>query len=268
MPPARERSPAELLAAADRSPLAEVGYRQADGSWTAVALVPLVLGDRLTFALPYAQRPLAEEIAAAGQVLVVCSDARQALRGWQPAAGVGTVVLEADRSGERFAAGLLERELRKHPPSRPLADSPLLRREHWWYLPRLLLHLAVGGAWEVAARTSGREGVVFTDAPPGAHADTVAVDGAPGDDLRLTSLAGVPLRGDGEACLLRHDATLPDLEARSALVERGWRSGDRLTVARREGSIGLPPPLRLLDRYRAARAFERACRRELAGRGP
>lgn len=93
---------------------------------------------------------------------------------------------------------------------------------------------------------------------------TVEVVADEGDRLVLASLDGGELPAPGPSTLLRHDCSIPDMEQRSALVQRGRLEGAALLVADVEGDLALPEPAGLLTRYRRARAFERACRRQLA----
>jgi hypothetical protein len=254
---------ADFAFTARRTPLAEVGYRTATGLPHAAVLVPLVHDDAVTFALPYAHRPLAEAMAAAGSVTVVCSDARLGRADWQPLAASGPVELEADPEGTVFRADLLDQELRKHPPARLLADSLMLQREHWWYLPRLIVRLRrIDAVWAVTPRTAPEHGVLFWDAGT-LHADTVDATEQADLVLRVTSLGGRALPPAGPACLLRHDCSIPDLEQRSQLVQQGLIDGDTLRIEHEQGALPLPPAQGVLARYRQARAFERACRRAL-----
>lgn len=254
----------ELVRALDGSYLAEVGFRRSDGTAWAAVLVPLVEGGTVTFALPYSDRALAEALAASPAVLVATSDSRAVGRSWAPMAGQARVSVLPDPNGAVFCELLLEQELRKHPPARAYADSLLLRREHWWYLPRLLVRLDPQGAWPLAARVDPRQATLFSW---GAEPDVRTVEVA-GDSEQLV-LSGLnppdrPWPASAPACALRHDRRFPDLEQATTLVEAGELRGDRLVVAVREGSLALPQPRGVLARYRALRAFEQACRRELA----
>lgn len=252
---------------AERSVVAELAYTAADGSVDATVVQPLVHDGAIVLALPFARRPLADALAAARAVVLVASDDRLVLRGWAPVAVAGRVRLEADLDGRWFADTLLDAELRKHPPARLLADSLMQRREHWWYLPRLLCRIEpLGGAQAVAARADPTTtGLLAWDAPTGLRATTVAAFDPTGDPVIVRALDGTAVSGAGDpACLLLHDFSVPDLEERSEYVVQGRLEGDRLVADRRRGSPRLPEPARLLARYRAARAFGRACRQEIA----
>lgn len=252
----------DLVAAARGALLAEVGWRAPDGGWHATVLVPLTVRGTVTFALPYAQLATADALAGAERVVVVCSDARLALAGWEPVAAWGSVEVEDDPAGRRFRAELLDEELRKHPPARLLADSLLQQRENWWYLPRLLVHLThVDATWPVTPRGGADTGVLFASGPR--PATTVEVVTDDGGCLDLAALDGADLPATGPAVLLRHDCSVPDLEQRAQLEQRGRLHAGTLAVEEADGRLALPGP-GLLDRYRRTRAFERACRRALA----
>jgi hypothetical protein len=246
-----------------RAVWAEVGYRATDGGVDAIPLVPLTAAGAPLFALPYAERALAEEIAASGVVCVAVTDGRLAFSGWQPTAVSGRIRLEADVAGTAFREDLLDEELRKHPPSRLLADSLVQRREHWWFLPRLLLRLdRVERTDPMTARQGGDDGVLFWGEGTELRATTVSADDWSSAEPRVLPLGGGVPPSRSRACLLRHDFS-PDLERRAVLRLRGEYRDGRLLVTDRQGLLELPAPLGLWARWRRLRAFERACRREL-----
>jgi hypothetical protein len=246
---------------------AEALFTTPDGRVDAAVVHPLELDGEPLIALPFARRALAESLGAARSVALVGSDSRLVLRGWAPGAAVGTVGVTADLGGRWFTEELLEEELRRYPPSRLLADSLMQRREHWWYLPRLVCRLeGVVLESRVAARDDPRTtGVLAWDAADGLHADTVEVAGLETERVTVRSLARATIAGASDpACLLLHDFSVPDLEQRSSLTAQGRLEGDRLVVEHRRGALGLPPPAGLRRRWRDARAFARDCRREVS----
>lgn len=249
------------------SVVAEVAFVTRDGAVDAAVVHPLRHDGEVLLALPFAQRALADSLGAARSVALVSSDARLVLRGWQPVAAVGQVDVRADLDGRWFAEELLEEELRRHPPSRLLADSIMQRHEHWWYLPRLLCRVR-RPLWEgpVAAREDPRTtGVLAWDAAEGLRTATVEVREPHRDRVAVHGLSGHAVSGASDpACLLMHDFSVPDLEQRCALVLQGRLEGDRLTVERRRGRLELPPPPGLLRRWKALRTLSRDCRREIA----
>lgn len=256
---------AAVVRSATATVMAELAFTRADGSVGAAVVTPLTDADDVVVALPYAERALADRLAAAEAVALVMSDARMTLSGWEPLGVIGRMEVEADPDGRRFRETLVDDELRKHPPSRLLADSLIARHEHWWFLPRLLCRFTwLDRIRAVTPRQDPASGVLAWWTPDGLDVATVE-PGPLGDaDLRLRSLSGELLGGAGDpACLIRHDFSTPDLERRTLLVERGRLEGDALRVTEREGTLTLPDPPSLLSRLRRHRAFARACRREL-----
>ena len=243
-----------LVAAAARAAVAEVVYDAGPRPQVA-ALVPLVADGGLVFALPYAQAALAEGLAGAAAVGLALADPRLAGRGFTPLAATGRCSLDTDPDGARFEAELLTMELAKHPPSRTLADSRLLRREHWWFLPRLLLRFLPADSWPVAAKPPGG-GVCFWPQSVGWGGATVAASDWQADEVTVRG-EGLPTRAD-PALLLRHDFS-PDRERSATLALTGTLTGDRLRVRGRQGRADLPGPPRLLERLRAQRALRRGC---------
>lgn len=226
-------------------------------------MTPLLLAGRPAVALPYAEEALAREIAAARSVAMVISDDRMTGTGWQPVAVVGTPRLVADRDGELFSAELLDQELRKYPPARALADSVLLRREHWWYLPRLVITVEPAATGPVGARAGGTGELLAVATGDALLVDTVRVTAGTGSGLSLTSLAGGVLP-DGPAVLLGHDFSAPDLERWTSWRWRGELVNGVMVVREEPGRTGLEPPLGLWQRWRRQQRLERACRRALA----
>jgi hypothetical protein len=228
-------------------------------------VTPLLLREQPAVALPYAQQALARRLAAAPALALLVSDDRMTGSGWQPVAVTGRPRLLADRDGKLFTDQLLEQELRKYPPSRALADSVLLRREHWWYLPRLIVTLEPDSVTAVGARAGGQgEVLAVVDEAGQLAVDTVRGDDEVAGQRRLTSLHGRDLPS-GAAVLLGHDFSVPDLERWTPWHSRGWLAGAHLTVEQRPERTSLEPPPGLWRRLRRQQQLERACRRALAG---
>lgn len=247
-------APPTLAAGWRDAALAEIAWRTADGRADAAVVVPLTRGGELVLALPYAQRRLAAQLTSATAVSVAL--AHPTLAGTTPVTAVVTCTLREDPHGEVFLTGLLDQELAKHPPSRRRVDSLLLRREHWWYVPRLLLEMTVSGPLE--------------DLAPGAALAAVA---APEGGLRLGTvpvahddLDGVDLP-DGPAVVLEHGARTPDLDPRWAHHRYGTvRAGSFRTAS--SLTSGYPDRLPgLWRRWRDEAALERRCRAELEAMG-
>lgn len=255
------------LSALGTAVVGEVAFATPTGAVDAAVVHPLVHDGGVVLALPFARRGLADALASARSVALVSSDGRLVLRDWSPVAATGRMRVSADLEGRWFARELLDQELRRYPPARLLADSLIQRREYWWYLPRLLCHFG-GVSWEapVGAREDPEgTGVLAWDAAEGLRADAVAVTGHGDDRVVVRTLAGAPISGAADpACLLLHDFSVPDFERRAELVLQGRLEGDVLVVERRRGNLPLPGPPSLLQRWRLARRFSRACRVEIA----
>lgn len=256
----------DVLATATLAARAELGWRDPDGHVRATAVVPLVVDDAIVAALPFSAAATAAGLDAAPAVTVVFSDVRMAHRGWRPCAVPAAVDVSADRDGDWTWTGALDQEVRKYPPSRLLIDTPIQRREHWWYVPRWIVRMRpVAQAHAVARRQGPGDGVLFDSDGPAPTARTVAVDDWDAASLRLTALdrSAGPLSGAGPAAVFTHDFSIPDQERASALAVRGERDGRTVAVAARDGHRDLPPAT-LWRRLAAHARTERACRRALA----
>jgi hypothetical protein len=255
-----------LSRAADATVLAELVFARPGDELRVVTVTPLVLDDQIVVALPYAYRELAEELSTADQAALVLSDDRMALRGWEPLAVEVRIEVEHDLEGDRFINGLLDQELRKHPPSRLLADSLRDRHDNWWYLPRLLCRVVPAATVRAVGRRSDpTSGVLAWLTGDGLQVETVEVTDADEDRVHLRALSGRDLRGAGDpAVLFRHDYSQPDLERRSERRETGRLEGTVLRDVVREGELALPDPPKLLERLRRHRTLSKGCRRELA----
>lgn len=257
---------AGLARAAALAALAEVAWPTADGRVRCVALTPLVADGGPVFALPYARSGLARDLAAAPAAAIVLSDSRLARRGWAPLGATVSLSVTADPRGERFQDELMEQELRKHPPSRALIDSPLLRREHWWYLPRLVVGVVEVDRVRPVGRRSGPDDAVLAYTTGGTvDGDTVAVTDWDEPRIRLRSLAGRDpgALGDVPATLFSHDFAVPDLDARTERFAEGRLGGGRLRVDRRGGHPRVVGPRGLRARLRDLRDLRHACVRGL-----
>ncbi|HVL99453.1 MAG TPA: hypothetical protein VM324_09210 [Egibacteraceae bacterium] len=258
----------DLTRAWDRAAVAELAYVDGHGRPRATAVTPLVLDGGPAVALPYARSNLARALAASGTVVLSVSDSRMATKGWAPCAAGGTAEVVEDLEGRCFLGGPLAQELRKHPPSRELLDTPVLRREHWWYVPRWIVRVAPQRAWPVGRRSSPAEGVLVTVSGPRQLAvDTVRVEDWDADRVVVTSLAAHDLRGlRGSAVLFTHDFAVPDLDRWVEASATGELRAGVLHVTQRDGRTALPKPLTLVGRLRRLRDLERACRRGLRER--
>jgi len=290
------RTDEDLHLANRRAGVAEVCWSDAHGSPRGMAVVPLNHEGRPALALYWSQWPQARELASCPRVAWLLSDRRMAQRGWQPVVGFGRMRLIADHDGSVFTESMLDQELRKHPPSRAFADSHLLRREHWWFLPRLILVLEPTEAHEIGERTDpATDGILTVSAADGALAvdtvslgtvpvdtvpvDAVRLDTVPVDTVRLDTvpdgpIACISLGGQapplpGRAALLQHDFSVPDLERWGHRITSGRWDGEALAavpdpVSRPLGPL-LPPTLSVRERLRRHRELERDICRALRG---
>jgi len=229
----------------------ELCWTGPDGRPRCEVLTPLLDDGVAVLALSYAERDLAHAVAAAGHVALALPG-RDGEAGVGGALLVGRAVLVEDPAGTRFVEGLLAQHLAKHPPSRALADSVILRREHWWYLPRLLLRVEAHALLPMPPRRDARSHPLLVCARP-RTSPQVVVTGPSGEPV-----AEVP--PDGSALLVSHD-TAEDLERTVQLrvhgrVEQGRFVPDEAPVPRLPP---LPDPPGLLVRWSRQRALRRAC---------
>ncbi len=239
------------------APLGELVWLDRAGRPDARPVVSLLERSHPALALTYAELEVARAIAAAPRLALAVGTAAH-LAHDVLAAGV-SVAVHDDPDGEGFAERLLVQELAKHPPSRRLADSILLRREHWWYVARLLV------------RVTHRSPTVTLG--PGEILVAVAADGelelgvgrARGEltgDAHIE--AAVP---DGPAVALAHGADLPDLERPWWNRWYGPLRDGRLTIEAAADRAPRHGPMGLLGRWRAQTTLERACREGLRTAG-
>ncbi|MCZ7422037.1 MULTISPECIES: pyridoxamine 5'-phosphate oxidase family protein [unclassified Micromonospora] len=257
---------AHVRRAIQAATVGELAWIDPDGLPQARPVTPLLLGDRPAVAFPYAEVTLARRLAAAQVAALVVSDDRLTGRGWRPVAVTGRPRLTEDRDGALFTDRLLDQELRKYPPARALIDSPLLRREHWWYLPRLIVVLDVDTATTIGARPDGTGEVLAVACDDRRlYVDSVTrADGQVGESVRVRSLAG-RLPADGPAVLLGHDFSAPDLERWTPWTIRGELADGVLAVTAAPARTALAPPLGLWRRLTRQRRLARACQDALDG---
>ncbi|MBQ1050631.1 pyridoxamine 5'-phosphate oxidase family protein [Micromonospora sp. C51] len=244
----------------------ELAWLDREGLPQARPVTPLLLDDRPAVAFPYAEAAFARRLAAAPVAALVVSDDRLTGPGWRPVAVAGRPRLTEDREGALFAEQLLNQELRKYPPARALIDSPLLRREHWWYLPRLIVVLDVVTTTAVGARVDGvGEMLAVARDDQQLYVDSVTRPDHEGSKaVRVRSLAGrVP--ADGPAVLLGHDFSAPDLERWTPWTTRGELTDGVLTVTATPARTAVAPPLGLWRRLTRQRRLARACQDALSG---
>lgn len=238
-----------------------VAYWVAGALPQARGVVTLWRAGRPALAFTYADAEPARELAASSKVGLAFTERRGTGRTFRPMVAAGTPRLVEDPDGALFGADLLDQELRRFPPARLLADSALLRREHWWYLPRLVVELDVES---VRLLPNGQAGdhLLVTSAGSGLLEATPArVVEESADTLRL-DLDAVP--DAGPALLFGQDASFPDLERWSQWRFRGTWDGQAFRVLEAPQRRGLAPVPGILARWRRQRNLERACRQALA----
>lgn len=261
----------DTIPAWHRALTCEVAWLAAGGQVGAVAAVPLEWEGLLCVALPYS---FAANVASLREArTVVFSVTEPMRRAGEQARGfaAGTARVVDDVSGETFQRQLLTQELLKYPPSRVLADSMLVRRENWWWLPRIIVTMSrVDRSGELAVRSDPSRAAMLLR-PEAAGLAVDIVEPAEYADwraprVRLCKSDGTELGGvDGPALAFGHDYSKPDLERWEPWSVRGTLRGDELLVADREGEPGASlRPLGLFQRMRRQRALERACRQGIA----
>lgn len=242
-------------AAVHSAGVAELLWRTPGGAPRALGVVPLLLGDRPAVALPWAYADDARAAAASTGAALVLSDPRLTGSDWRPLVMTGRLTLVEDGDGSLFADQLLSQEVRKHPPSRALVDSPLLRREHWWYLPRLVLLLDPVSV-EPGGRRDGPEDAVLGVDDDGLFVRTVAVGDWNADPMPLT---GGPATVSGPAVLVGQEISVPDVERWSVHTSSGTYADGRLVDVVLATDRALGPVPGLFARVRRQRVLEKAC---------
>ncbi|MEX2504124.1 MAG: hypothetical protein WD378_04690 [Egicoccus sp.] len=240
----------QLVSAWRAVPFAEIAWVNADGRPDAATVVPLVQGDHPAIALTYDRFDLGQQLARAEQVLLaVTSPALSS--GRTPVSAWAHVSVHEDPDGREFEERFLAQELAKHPPARRFADSPLLKSEHPWYLPRILVRTT--RIKEVVEHPL-RDALAVTNLAGVGRAATVDLDGM---DARAGISSPLP---DGPTAVLQHGADLPDLD-------RPWWRHWRGEVA--DGTLHtngfterrqLTEPEGVWRRWRDQVAFEKACK--------
>jgi hypothetical protein len=258
----------DLLAAWRAAQLSELVWDSPDGP-DVLPVVPLSDEGVACVALPYAELARADALAAAGTA-IACVSRPTLAGGAEPIAARVRVRRTDDLDGERFETSqLLMQELAKHPPSRRRLDSILLRREHWWFLPRILLHLTPVEDPQPLAPSDALLGRRGPNGPSSIQVEAVTITSRSSAQLVLDPpLDESPVsRGATAAVILEHGAEPPDLERTWGTRTRGTLDGSTLTVTRVErwGRADRMPTL--IQRVRDEWGLERACRAGLQASG-
>lgn len=251
----------EVAEAVGASSLAEVCWVDRSGAPQARGAVALVHEGRPVLAFTYADEAVARDVAAAEQVVLALSEPRSTAAAFRPVLLTGRPRLVEDPKGELYLAELVRQELHRYPPARVYADSPLLMREHWWFLPRLVVELDVDALEPVAARSGGHDHLLVV-AHGGSPAVRVAGILEDDDGHLVLSVEGAAV-APGRAVLFGQDASFPDLEQWVQWRYAGAWDGSVLTVEQAPARTGLGRPLGLVQRWRRQRALERACVRAI-----
>ncbi len=252
-----------LITSAELAAVATFAHTGDDDMPRLTSVTPLLLDGCPAFTLTYARLELAREIAASPQATLVFHDSRLAYAGWSPLTASGRVEVVSDPDGELFYEKLLHQELDKFPPDRQLIDSPLLRRENWWYMPRLIVRLVEAGEPRpVARRETPDHSVLAYVSGGGLTAETVHVEDWNVDRIPIRlSRSGEPSLPEGSsATLLYHDFAVPDMDPRTSFLAAGRLENGRLFVTRRRGSRTLGERPGLFARWRAHRDLKRRCK--------
>jgi hypothetical protein len=259
----------DILRSADMAAVAELSYIDPAGVPRAVSLVPLRLDNDVCFALPYSRAGLAQEIGRSPRALVSFTDSRLAYKGWQALAVSGSSKVFPDPDGELFIEKLLEQELRKHPPSRRLIDTFVMRRDYWWYVPRLIVRFSPQGrARELTRRQSPGSALLIWTLRSNLDLDVVEVDDWEGARVAVRSLTGRDIdAASGEALLFFHNFEVPERDRVAEYSAWGRLERGAVKVSSRGGTRDLGPPATLRERMRSLRELERLCRAGLRGAG-
>jgi hypothetical protein len=242
------------------SSLAELTWTDPDGAPDGKGVVALSWGQTPVVAFDYAHEVQARAAAAAPRVVLTLTEPRSTGTLFEPLAVTARPCLVEDLEGTIFGQELLAEELRRYPPARKFADSALLRREHWWYLPRLILALDVDRVQPLSARESLRDQVLVVAGEAGLHVEVVRLGRRePHGPLPLSS-RGDDLPPPGRAALVGQDATFPDLEQWASWCFRGHWDGSAILLTQPAPTVGLPAVPSVWRRMRQQRAFGRACR--------
>lgn len=252
-----------LRTSAEMAAVAELSYLDEDGTPRIEPLTPLILEKEPVFALPYSRIDLAYSLEKSPRTSLSFSDSRIARVGWSPLSVEGRVEVIPDPEGDLFLEEPLYWELRKFWPSRQLIGSLVLRRDNWWYVPRLILRFTeTDTPRPIARRTEPNHGILAWKTDENAvRSDTVWVeDWENGRPMVKPSSPETTLPGNAPAALLYHDFSVPDREQRATLHLSGNLENGRLSVAHREGSRTLEKRPGILARWKSQKELEKRCR--------
>jgi hypothetical protein len=229
-------------------------------------VIPLLIDNAPAFTLTYDRLETARLIGRAPEITLALHDPRLARVGWSPLSARVRATVEPDPEGDVFLEEMLEQELRKHPPSREIANTFLLQRENWWYLPRLIVRLEpVEIPRPLARREDPSHGLLAWSASPGEPpgVQTVAVRDTTSERLPVSALGPERLPDDAPATLRLHDLEIPEMESSATFNASGHLRSGELQVESRAGFAELGPRPGIIARWRWLRRLERGCKRGL-----
>ncbi len=257
-----------LRTSAEMAAVAELAYLGPDGVPRVEALTPLLLEKEPVFALPYARTDLARCLESDPRVSLTFSDSRLARVGWSPLAVEGRMEAVPDPEGDLFLQEPLYWELRKFWPSRQLIGSLVLRRDNWWYVPRLILRFTETETPRPVTRRTGPDHGVLAWKDGAVFSDMVRVDDWDSERPVVEPLSRERSLPDNvPASLLYHDFSIPDMDQRASLSLAGTLNNGRLSVAHREGARTLGKRPGIIARWRAQKDLERRCKAGLESWG-
>ncbi|MGN6576416.1 MAG: hypothetical protein ACTHKG_12070 [Nocardioides sp.] len=247
----------DVGSAVNASSLAEVSWVAGDGTPRVRGVVALLRDERPVLAFTYADAEAARSLGSASRAVLTLTERRSTGTSFRPVALAGQPSLAEDPEGEVFVAELVTQELRRYPPARLFADSPLLMREHWWYLPRLLVEIAVDTVEPVEPRVAPHDHllVVADGGRPAVRA--ARVEDQAGERLGLEVVGEAPAAGP--AVVFGQDASFPDLDQWAQWRWTGRWDGRGMLVEKAPVSTGLGRPPGVVQRWKRQRAFERRC---------
>lgn len=257
----------ELVPLWRRALTVEICWLDRAGDPAALVTTPLLAQGIPCVALPYARADEVASLRHAEQAAFAVTDSRSLRPGIDGRVVIGAIQVLDDLEGKHFAAELLPQELVKYPPSRSLADSPLLRRENWWWLPRILIRLVNPiQAYALSPRTNpARHGLLTGVRDAALRLETVDVADSRQQTVRLHTMTGQAGNVDrGPGLIVGYDYSIPDLERWETWSLHGTLDHDELVVTQRSGDpeAGLAP-LPLLQRVRRQHTLSRRCRRNI-----
>lgn len=258
---------ASLLDSVEKAAVAELAYLDREGRPAVRPVTPVNFEGGAAFTLTYADAELARHLVERPEACLTLSDSRLAYVGWRPLSVPVTLEAVPDLTGDLYCDDIMHQELRKYPPGRRLANSFLLRREHWWYLPRFIFRMRP----ESEARTVGRKtspdhavlawrhhrGYIFSETVKATGADGIKES----QRVEVEPLEGRELPSGGVRAVLHyHDFSVPDMEQRISLNATGRLDGGRLRIEETSGAGGSLKPAGIIARWREYRSLERDCR--------